>query len=51
MTTKPKLELTWIGKDHQPRAEPRILIEDRDKSHGDPRSGKMLTHGHNLLAL
>jgi len=25
---KTKLELTWIGKEHQPRLEPRILIED-----------------------
>lgn len=23
-----KLELTWIGKDNQPKLEPRILIED-----------------------
>ena len=23
---KPKLELTWIGKDNRPRLEPRILI-------------------------
>ena len=27
-----KLELTWIGKDTQPRVEPRILIEDKEKS-------------------
>jgi len=51
MTTKPKLELTWIGKDQQPRLEPRILIEDRDKSYGDPRAENMLIHGDNLLAL
>ena len=25
---KPKLELTWIGKDVRPRLEPRILLED-----------------------
>jgi len=27
-----KLELTWIGKDEQPRLEPRILIEDPKSS-------------------
>lgn len=32
---KPKLELTWIGKDKQPQLEPRILIEDTGKSYGD----------------
>ena len=31
---KSKLELTWIGKDNQPRLEPRILIEDPEKSYG-----------------
>jgi len=31
---KQKLELTWIGKDEQPRLEPRILIEDPEKSYG-----------------
>lgn len=25
---KTKLELTWVGKENQPRLEPRILIED-----------------------
>jgi len=29
-----KLELTWIGKDEQPRLEPRILIEDPERSYG-----------------
>jgi len=33
MTRKPKLELTWIGKEERPRLEPRILIEDPPKSH------------------
>ena len=46
-----KLELTWIGKDIQPRLEPRILLEDTDKSYGDQRSGNRLIHGDNLLAL
>ena len=48
---KPKLELTWIGKDQQPQLEPRILVEDPEKSYGDPRSQNMLIHGDNLLAL
>ena len=28
-----KLELTWIGKHQRPRSEPRILIEDPEKSY------------------
>jgi len=51
MMTKQKLELTWIGKDQQPQLEPRILIEDREKSFGDRNSQNMLIHGDNLLAL
>ncbi len=52
MTTKTqKLELTWIGKDNQPRLEPRILIEDTEKSYGYKNSENMLIHGDNLLAL
>ncbi|MBI3813607.1 MAG: site-specific DNA-methyltransferase [Nitrospinae bacterium] len=52
MTNKPqKLELTWIGKDEQPRLEPRIVIEDAERSYGDKNSGNMLIHGDNLLAL
>jgi adenine-specific DNA-methyltransferase len=31
-----KLELTWIGKEKRPKLEPRILIEDPDRSCGDP---------------
>ena len=50
MTTQ-KLELTWVGKNHKIRLEPRILIEDTEKSYGDPDSGNMLIHGDNLLAL
>ena len=46
-----KLELTWIGKGNEPKLEPRILIEDTDKSYGDPDSKNMLIHGDNLLAL
>ena len=48
---KQKLELTWIGKDEELKLEPRILIEDPDKSYGDPNSENMLIHGDNLLAL
>lgn len=46
-----KLELTWIGKGKEPKLEPRILIEDPNKSYGDPNSENMLIHGDNLLAL
>jgi len=46
-----KLELTWIGKEHQPKLEPRILIEDPAKSYGDKNSENMLIFGDNLLAL
>ena len=47
-----KLELTWIGKDEErENIEPRILIEDPKYSYGDTKSGNMLIHGDNLLAL
>lgn len=48
---KQRLELTWIGKDQQPRLEPRILIEDPEKSYGAKNSPNMLIKGDNLLAL
>ena len=48
---KQKLELTWIGKDEELKLEPRILIEDPNKSYGDINSPNMLIHGDNLLAL
>jgi len=48
---KQKLELTWIGKDEEVKLEPRILIEDPEKSYGDPDTENMLIHGDNLLAL
>jgi adenine-specific DNA-methyltransferase len=51
MNKKQKLELTWIGKDEQPKLEPRILIEDPEKSYGDKNAENMLIHGDNLLAL
>ena len=33
MSSKQKLELTWIGKDQRPRLEPRILLEDPKRSY------------------
>jgi adenine-specific DNA-methyltransferase len=33
MTKKQKLELTWIGKEKRPKLEPRILLEDAEKSY------------------
>jgi adenine-specific DNA-methyltransferase len=48
---KQKLELTWIGKDKQPKLEPRILIEDPQKSYGNKNNDNLLIHGDNLLAL
>jgi len=53
-----KLELTWIGKDNRPKLEPRILIEDPEKSyHASHRTSEndifdnRLIFGDNLLAL
>jgi adenine-specific DNA-methyltransferase len=57
MSRKPRLELTWIGKDERPQLEPRILIEEPSKSyHAAVRSSgdifdNMLLRGDNLLAL
>jgi adenine-specific DNA-methyltransferase len=58
MTNKQKLELTWIGKQHRPKLEPRILLEDPALSyHAAHRVGEsdifdnMLVQGDNLLAL
>lgn len=51
MEKKGKLELTWVGKYEEEKLEPRILIEDKSKSYGDPDSENMLIHGDNLLAL
>ena len=55
---KQKLELTWIGKDKRPRLEPRILLEDPEKSyHAEERITEndifdnKLIFGDNLLAL
>ena len=58
MPSKQKLELTWIGKEHRPKLEPRILIEDPTKSyHAKQRVSEndifdnRLIFGDNLLAL
>lgn len=55
--TKDRLHLNWPGKDRRPRLEPRILIEETDKSFVDSnrREGdifdNILIHGDNLLGL
>lgn len=58
MAAKQKLELTWIGKENRPRLEPRILLEDPEKSyHARQRVtdndifDNRLIFGDNLLAL
>jgi adenine-specific DNA-methyltransferase len=58
MRKKQKLELTWVGKENRPRLEPRILIEDTEKSYHaaarvseDDIFDNVLIHGDNLLAL
>ena len=56
--SKQKLELTWIGKEKRPKLEPRILLEDSEKSyHAKHRVASSdiydnrLIFGDNLLAL
>ena len=58
MNKKQKLELTWIGKENRPRLEPRILLQDLEKSYHAPHRvtdkdifDNKLIHGDNLLAL
>jgi len=58
MSKKQKLELTWIGKEDRPRLEPRILLEDPQRSHHAPHRvteldqfDNRLIKGDNLLAL
>ena len=58
MSSKKKLELTWIGKEKRPKLEPRILLEDQEKSyHAKHRVtdndifDNRLIFGDNLLAL
>jgi adenine-specific DNA-methyltransferase len=51
-----RLELTWIGKSDRPKLEPRIMIEEREKSHFCKQSqtdifDNRLIHADNLLAL
>src|SRR5674476_966453 len=46
-----KLELGWPGKDLELKPEPRVLIEDPEKSYGETNTGNMLIHADNLLAL
>ena len=55
---KTKLELTWIGKEHRPKLEPRILLEDPAKSYhaahrvtNADQFDNRLIQGDNLLAL
>jgi len=57
-SSKQKLELTWIGKAKRPKLEPRILLEEQDKSYhakhrvteNDVFDNKLI-FGDNLLAL
>ncbi|MDQ5987889.1 MAG: hypothetical protein CSYNP_03637 [Syntrophus sp. SKADARSKE-3] len=58
MNKKQKLELTWIGKENRPRLEPRILLEDPERSYhaahrvtGKDIFDNRLIFGDNLLAL
>jgi adenine-specific DNA-methyltransferase len=58
MNKKQRLELTWIGKEERPQVEPRILLEDLERSyHARQRVTEHdifdneLTFGDNLLAL
>lgn len=58
MTKRTKLELTWIGKENRPKLEPRILLENHEKSYHAPHRvtdndifDNRLIFGDNLLAL
>ena len=54
-----KLELTWYGKEKETLVEPRILVEDKNKSYrktndsliDDSIYDNVLIHGDNLLGL
>ena len=53
-----RLELTWVGKETRPKLEPRILLEDREKSHHAAHRvtahdlfDNRIIFGDNLLAL
>lgn len=58
MPKRTKLELTWSGKERRPRLEPRLLLEDPERSYHAPHRvsdddhfDNILIHGDNLLAL
>jgi adenine-specific DNA-methyltransferase len=58
VSKKQRLELTWVGKENRPRLEPRILLEEPQKSyHAKQRVtdndlfDNHLIFGDNLLAL
>lgn len=58
MSTRNRLELTWVGKDQRPRLESRILLDDPTLSYHAParrsvadQFDNLLIHGDNLLAL
>ncbi len=58
LVSRTKLELTWVGKENRPRLEPRILLEDPEKSYHAKRRvtendifDNRLIFGDNLLAL
>lgn len=58
MIGKQKLELTWINKETRPKLEPRILLEESEKSYhakhrftDDDLFDNRLIFGDNLLAL
>lgn len=53
-----RLELTWIGKEHRPRLEPRVLVEEPERSYHAARRvsendifDNRLVFGDNLLTL
>lgn len=58
MSRKQKLELTWIGKEKRPKLEPRILLEEAERSYHaahrvseNDQFDNRLIFGDNLLAL
>ncbi len=64
MEKQQRLELVWPGKENRVKPEPRILLEDAEKSYSKPAEStdllgsankptfdNMLIHGDNLLAL
>ena len=58
MSKTTKLELTWIGKENLPKLEPRIVLEDPERSYHAPHRvseqdlfDNRLILGDNLLVL